>query len=76
MSEEIDIVSRVGGAILLAEVQWNPKTAKVSKERAMGLAAIEALRAPTLAMQQAGYAVTVDDEVEVWEAMIDAALKP
>ena len=37
-------------------------------------AAIEAMREPTDVMVDAGYAVTVDDETEVWQAMIDAAL--
>jgi hypothetical protein len=46
---EVDFVSRVGGAILLAETQWTPK-AGVSKERAMALAAIEAMREPTKEM--------------------------
>jgi hypothetical protein len=34
------------------------------------------MRTPDQAMQDAGYVVTVDDAVEVWETMIDAALKP
>lgn len=38
-------------------------------------AAIEAMRVPNEEMLAAGYIVTVDDELEVWETMIDAALK-
>lgn len=37
-------VQRVGGAILLAQQQWNPKTAKESLEVVMARAAIEAMR--------------------------------
>lgn len=75
---EIDIVSRVGGAILLAEVQWNPKTATVSKERAMGLAAIEAMREPTEAMMKAlrFYGMLDGDPEEAWEKAILAVLDP
>jgi len=42
--------------------------------RTRARAAIEAMREPTEAMQKAGYIVTVDDEVDVWQTMIDAAL--
>lgn len=84
-----DIVSRVGGAILLAETEWTPK-AGVSKERAMALAAIEAMREPTEAMEFAGHEPLetstgyVDGQLywdaegpyHVWQAMVDAVLKP
>lgn len=41
-----EMLTRVGGAILLAESQWNGKSG-VSKERAMALAAIEAMQEPS-----------------------------
>lgn len=72
-----DIVSRVGGAILLAETQWTPK-AGVSKERAMALAAIEAMRVPTEAMMKAlrFYGMLDGDPEEAWEKTILSALDP
>ncbi len=41
----------------------------------MARVAIEAMREPTEAMRAAGYIVTVDDETDVWQTMIDASLK-
>ena len=77
MSE--DIVARVGGAILLAETEWTPKS-PVSKERAMAIAAIEAMREPTRAMLEAGAVGSGEDSentaLGAWEAMIDAARAP
>jgi len=75
-----DIVSRVGGAILLAETEWTPK-AGVSKERAMALAAIEAMREATDAMIDAVWEQTGDpcwreNAIQAWQSGIDAALKP
>lgn len=52
MTEEIDIIARVGGAILLAETEWRPSS-PISKERAMALAAIAAFCEPTQAMRMA-----------------------
>lgn len=74
-----EMLTRVGGAILLAESQWTPKSG-VSKERAMALAAIEAMREPTETMRDAGTSAhssaDTADAVHCYAAMIDAALEP
>jgi hypothetical protein len=70
-----EMLNRVGGAILLAETQWGPKSG-VSKERAMALAALEALREPTEAMCNAGteFLGKYLDVGGAYAAMISAAL--
>lgn len=68
------MLQRVGAAILEAESQWTPK-GPVSKERAMALAALEALREPSQTMLDAGPPEPYMD-AEVWAKMIDAALTP
>lgn len=77
-----EMVQRVGAAILLAEAQWTPKS-KASKERAMAIAAIEAMREPTGAMEDAGEKALYDEDERAYhlsrtayDAYIDAALKP
>lgn len=80
-----DLLKRVGGAILLAEVEWTPKSS-VSKERALALAAIAAMREPTREMTEDGFhQLMAFDEgydsgmftvKDIWQNMIDVALKP
>lgn len=76
----MDMVERVGRAMVRAGVgelmwdSWDAEMQEVFLRQAR--AAIEAMREPDQAMQDAGYVVTVDDAVEVWETMIDAALSP
>lgn len=76
----MDMVAKIGGAILLAETEWSPKSG-ISKERAMALAAIEAMREPTDAMIVAYNGLPEWSEPPelpsaegVWQAMISAAL--
>lgn len=82
----MDMISKVGGAALLAATEWSPKDG-ISKERAMGMAAIEAMRTPTEAMIRDGHLLDplgcdVDDEdaamiyTRIWGAMLSAALSP
>lgn len=63
-----EMVERVAEAIRATQAM--PHT----KEQ-VARAAIEAMREPTETMRKAGYALTVDDEVEIWQGMIDEALK-
>lgn len=73
-----EMLKRVGGAILLAETEWNAKSG-VSKERVMALAAIEAMREPTTWMLNEAVQISQDQGgnvagYEYWQRMIDAAL--
>jgi hypothetical protein len=77
----ITMVQKVGAAILLAELEWSPKSG-VSKEVALGMAAIEAMREPTEAMRGAVETMLEENrmymdcsDIDVWRAMIDAAME-
>jgi hypothetical protein len=79
------MLQRVGAAILLAQSQWNPKTAKEPLERVIARAAFEAMREPTEAMLDSGGDTGSPSygeqpghpgmPSEVWDAMIRAALR-
>ncbi len=77
-----EMTKRVGGAILLAEMEWTPKS-PLSKEETMARAAIEAMREPTEAMKAVGEDASasaimrpgqVSPPIAAWDSMIDAAL--
>ena len=77
IKEQSDMVAQVGGAILLAETEWTPKSG-ISKERAMALAAIEAMREPPEAVAREAFNHIAGDDwldfLRGHRAMIDAAL--
>lgn len=80
----IDMVERVAMALAsdmeegfprYTQQRWDQLTIPARAAfRQRARVAIESMREPTDTMRQAGYLVTVDDEVEVYQAMIDAAL--
>ena len=72
-----DMVERVARAIYAAEC-WD--TAAPGFYQHAARAAIEAMREPTLEMRHAGRRVksswlVEQEEVEIWQAMIDAAVE-
>ena len=75
-----EMVQKVGGAILLADMEWAPKSPQ-SREETLARAAIEAMREPTEAMiaEVSGGAhfrggLAASMHRSSWQAMIDAAL--
>lgn len=72
-----EMLQKVGGAILIADLEWTPKS-PMSREETLARAAIEAMREPTKSMIAAGAKGSGEDSDDValgaWEGMIDSAL--
>lgn len=73
-----EMLKQVGAAILEAESTWTPKS-PIPKERAMALAALNAMREPPEGIMRAAFATGVEtdnwlDFIRGYRRVIDVAL--